>query len=149
MRVFGISQCLVQRRLLIRIPLYEIQKSVRCKGEKKTWEPDKEGFSIEGPGGECSPMLVRVWVSSELMKPTGSTANFSWNHLSGLANLPRLLSLSPPFKISLQSVTAPGGDCGNRRVFRAQLICGAASGFDLCHTFGYCLSLNEPPASTD
>lgn len=31
------------------------------------------------------------------MEPTGSTANFSWNHLSGLANLSRLLGLSPWF----------------------------------------------------
>lgn len=42
-------------------------------------------------------MLVRVWASSELMEPTGSTANFSWNHLSGLVNLSMLLGLSPWF----------------------------------------------------
>lgn len=51
------------------------------------------GASRQRPWGESSPMLVRVWASSELMEPTGCTANLSWNHLSGLANLPRLLSL--------------------------------------------------------
>lgn len=43
---------LVHRRLLIRIALYKIQKSVRKKKKK---QPDKGGFSIVGPGGRTFP----------------------------------------------------------------------------------------------
>lgn len=116
------------------------------------------GLLDVGGGEESSPMLVRVWGSSELMEPTGSTANFSWNHLSGLANLSRLLSLSPcflalhyfppPSQLYPQSVKVPGGDSGNRRVFCAQLICRAQGGSNLCHRFGYCLTLNNIPSWT-
>lgn len=68
------------------------------KERQRIWCKEKsEGARQRGlhwPGGKSSPTPVRVWASSELMKPTGSTANFSWNHLSGLANLSRLLGLS-------------------------------------------------------
>lgn len=68
------------------------------KERQRIWCKEKsEGARQRGlhwPGGKSSPMPVRVWASSELMKPTGSTANFSWNHLSGLANLSQLLGLS-------------------------------------------------------
>lgn len=45
---------LVQRRLLIRIALYKIQKRVR-KEKKQPWEADKGGFSIVRPGGSTFP----------------------------------------------------------------------------------------------
>lgn len=93
-------------------------------------------------------MLVRVSGSWELMEPTGSIANFSWNHLSGLANLsltpwspppiPSHLSLSPLFippsltaPICPHSVKVPGGDRRNRRVFCAQLTQSAQSIYNL------------------
>lgn len=127
-------------------------------GRRKERERARQrGLLDRGPGGKSSPMLVRVWASSELMEPTGSTANFSWNHLSGLANLSRLLGPQPLVSGSLlpappsvkypQSVKVPGGDSGNRRVFCAQLICGALGGFNPCHTLGYCLNPNDSPGS--
>lgn len=133
-----------------------------ARKERIGWKEERErarqrGLLDRGPGGKSSPMLVRVWASSELMEPTGSTANFSWNHLSGLANLSRLLGPQPLVSGSLlpappsvkypQSVKVPGGDSGNRRVFCAQLICGALGGFNPCHTLGYCLNPNDSPGS--
>lgn len=53
-RVFGISRCLVQWRLLIRIPLYEIQKSVRCKGGKNMGTRQR-GVLDSGTGGRMFP----------------------------------------------------------------------------------------------
>lgn len=66
-----------------------------CKEERERTR--QRGLLDSWARGKSSPTLVRVWASPELMEPTGSTANFSWNHLSGLANLSRLLGLSPWF----------------------------------------------------
>lgn len=100
---------------------------------------------LSGALGESCPMLVRVSGSWELMEPTGSMANFSWNHLSGLANL-SLTPWSPPFPlispplfippslaapICPHSVKVPGGDRRNRRVFCAQLTQSAQSIYNL------------------
>lgn len=48
------------------------------------------------------------------MEPTGSTANFSWNHLSGLANLSRLLGPSPWF-LALPRLPPPLTDIATKR----------------------------------
>lgn len=97
--------------------------------------------------GESWPMLVRVSGSWELMEPTGSMANFSWNHLSGLANLsltpwfppfplisppsPRFIPPSLTAPVCPHSVKVPGGDRRNRRVFCAQLTQSAQSIYNL------------------
>lgn len=72
--------------------LLKERQRIQCKGREK-WGSWQRG--LRWPGGKSSLMPVRVWASWELMKPTGSTANFSWNHLSGLANLSRLLRPPP------------------------------------------------------
>ncbi len=64
---------------------------------KTGWEKGRE-HRLSGALRESCPMLVRVSGSWELMEPTGSMANFSWNHLSGLANLS--LTPWPPHSLS-------------------------------------------------
>lgn len=72
-----------------------LKERQRIQWKEKEWGSWQRG--LRWPGGKSSLMPVRVWASSELMKPTGGTANFSWNHLSGLANLSRLLRPEPVF----------------------------------------------------